>query len=408
MDTNLDSVLLDFSIVKNMKLKDVSVTNPNFDTGLVVITDKDTVKHLSNLPLGKERIDYVENKDFVKKIQDTVYIFYNKKRKVCVLQNNVTSIQLICKSILSGLPSDTIIWVSLDFFEKDWMEVLNTFIKNGFSDPYISIVNPMFETIKPSICLTRLNIIKSTEVDSKTVLNQVLYCIEQYKSNSKSCFLHAKLSKQALDYLKIASKIGVTVDSKGKSSQKEISGELVVKDVVRKQNTFVYIINLDKKSIKSGEEENVNVNAVRYNFHSHPREAYIRLSVEKAWPSVLDYLGYYQLGENTIFHCVATLEGLYILSFTSSWAGRKKENSKAVLDFIDKNFDIDHKEPYTPEEYVKKVNKILYNKTSIFDVKFRKWEDSNKPFKVFFPMIGSSCLVTQDIVNNYRKVHLKQ
>ena len=65
-------------------------------------------------------------------------------------------------------------------------------------------------------------------------------------------------------------------------------------------------------SLISGIEEEVDAVLNRYNFHTHPREAYIRNNVVKGWPSAQDYLGFIDLDGNTIFHSVITLEGVYI------------------------------------------------------------------------------------------------
>jgi hypothetical protein len=256
----------------------------------------------------------------------------------------------------------------------------------------------MYGDIPPCAVLTRQNIPSDPDTSVAT-LNKVLYAIEQYKNNGQSCYLFAKLSPRAIGFLKEAPKIGISVEG---NSQKELTGELYVKDVIHENGKFIYIIDIDKNSIESGSQENVDVSATRYNFHSHPHEAYVRHSVEKAWPSVTDYLGYYKLGNNTIFHCVATLEGVYVLSFSPHWGSKLKKVSGK---FIDKNFEIDHKEPYTPEEYVQKVNGILYKGHPIFEVKYFPWQNVDSVFKVFYAQTGSSCLPSEQIVEKYKKIH---
>jgi hypothetical protein len=205
-----------------------------------------------------------------------------------------------------------------------------------------------------------------------------------------------------VEFLRKTSKMGITMNKNGKKSQKELTGELYVKEVVKDTNGFVYIIDINKNSITSGEEENVNVSPTRYNFHSHPHEAYVRHSVDKAWPSQTDYLGYHKLGQNTIFHCVATLEGVYILSFGAYWGSHLKDVSRS---FIGKHYDIDHKEKYTPEEYVEKINSIMYKGKPIYELRYFPWEKAGSVFEAYFPQINSSCLMSQKIVENYNKVY---
>jgi hypothetical protein len=250
--------------------------------------------------------------------------------------------------------------------------------------------------------LTRENV-KNRETDPETTLNKVRHLVENY-TNEKNCSLYAKLSKKAVSFLKTASKKGITVNKDGSKSQKELTGELEIEKVVRQGEKIIYIIDVNRGSIESGDEEDVNVVATRYNFHSHPEEAYVRHSVEKAWPSVTDYLGYLKLGKNTIFHCVATLEGVYIINFGKHWGNRLKEVSRK---FVSKHYDINHKMHYSPEVYIQKINKILFKGYPIYVLHFFRWENAEAVFKVDFPFIQNSCLVSQEIVDKHGKIHSK-
>lgn len=319
------------------------------------------------------------------------YVLYNPKRKICILNDDALRHLSVIKE---SLPKDTYLWYGLAIVDKDFEKKLKLLIHNKFSNPYVCITDPMYSPIKPSLALST-DREKSEGINF--TLNATLQVLEQYQKDSKSCYLSAKLTDRAVKVLKNAS-----LEKPTKGSQKELTGELVVKDVENINHTLVYIIDIDEGSIHSGEDEDVRVSNTRYNFHSHPEEAYIRHSVKKAWPSQTDYLGYYKLGENTIFHCVATLEGLYIMSFGSYWNSRLKEIS---TDFILETYDIDHTEYYTPHQYVKKVNSILYKGYPIYKLYFFPWSKANTIFKVFFPQIGSSCLVSQKISRAHKLFH---
>jgi hypothetical protein len=234
----------------------------------------------------------------------------------------------------------------------------------------------------------------------------VLDVITQHKSNKGVCFINVKLSGRAVEFLKNTCKSGFTVGKNGKKTQKELTGELYVKNVYSHDGKIIYNIDINKSSVKAGKNESVNVDPHRYNFHSHPEQAYVRHSVDKGWPSVIDYLGYLQLGENTIFHCVASLEGLYVMSFTPYWSQRLNEVDKKMKKFVDKRFEIDNNKPYSPIKYTQIINKIKYKGNPIFHVDFFEWEKAQETFSVFFPQKGSSCLVSQKIVDRHKRVHL--
>ena len=358
------------------------------------------------------------------------YILYNSKRGICILDPNCYKAIQIILSLLAreftqefGRQSKQSIlyWTIVDINNNNFSTILQAWVKNNFGNPYMTSITPMFTDIdygvgelKQSLALTKDDDDKGENthfLNEISILNDVYYVLEQFKLNSGSCYIHIKLSKNAVDFLKTTSLTGYTMDKNGKKSQKELTGELVVSDVIKKvidqgplqgKEEFVYIIKVDEKSIVAGLKENVDVRPTRYNFHSHPHEAYIRHSVENAWPSVTDYLGYKTLGNNTIFHIVATLEGIYILSFSPHWGGKLDQVSES---FIEKKYHIDHKKGYTPEEYIDVVNNILYKGYPIYNVKYFSWEHANTVFKVFFPQTGGSCITTGKTLKNYKKAN---
>ena len=349
-------------------------------------------------------------------------LLYNSKKNICLKDPECHHhLPEILQSMSVTLPKDAIIWVPIDIAREDFVKVANTFVTNGFENPYINTISPHSLNMPPSLCLS----MKNKGLDKKgavapgdfgesnpnMTLNKVYDVLQQYKNNEGVCFVNVQLTKQAVDFLKGTCFSGFQKGKNGKKSQKELTGELYVKNVIPKDGKFIYIIDINLHSVKAGKNESVDVEPHRYNFHSHPKEAYERHDVDKAWPSVIDYLGYLQLGKNTIFHCVASIEGMYVLSFTPHWSQRLDQVDKKLTKFVDKNFEIEHEEPYTPKEYTKFINNIKYKPKgekeghAIFHVDFFSWKKAGRVFSVFFPQIGSSCLVSQKIVNNYRRVH---
>jgi hypothetical protein len=376
----------------------------DFNPGLLVFTKPDIVKTLSSLSPGNKRIDYINTPHFIENISSHFYILFNENKKICLLSPEcISHLQPILSLLFTSLPPETILWVGVDISKDNFIDTVKSFVSHGFNSPFVTTISPLYKDISPSVSLTRQNI-TSDPHSSHATLNKVLHSIEQYKSDESSCYIFASLSENAVNFLKQASKLGVVIGKDGKKSQRELTGELFVKDVKREDGKFVYIIDIDKNTIKAGEEENVDVETTRYNFHSHPHEAYVRHSVKKAWPSVTDYLGYHRLGENTIFHCVASLEGVYVISFGPHWANRLKKVSRR---FIDKRYDVDLEKKYTPKQYIEKINKIKYKNYPIFQVKFFTWNKANTVFKVFYPQIGSTCLPTKQSLHKYKKIYKK-
>jgi hypothetical protein len=360
-------------------------------------------------------------------------LLYNRKKNICLKDPDCHDhLPEILQSMSVTLPKDAIIWVPIDIAREDFVKVANTFVTNGFENPYINTISPHSLNIPPSLCLSMKNkglpkkgTLKGEEStrgeegapgeigqsNPNMTLNKVYDVLQQYKNNEGVCFVNVQLTKEAVDFLKGTCFSGFQKAKNGKRSQKELTGELYVKNVIPKGGKFIYIIDINLHSVKAGKNESVDVEPHRYNFHSHPKEAYERHDVDKAWPSVIDYLGYLQLGKNTIFHCVASIEGMYVLSFTPHWSQRLDQVDKKLTKFVDKNFEIDHEESYTPKEYTELINNIKYKPKGekeghpIFHVDFFTWKKAGNVFSVFFPQIGSSCLVSQKIVNNYRRVH---
>jgi len=320
-------------------------------------------------------------------------IYYNSKKNIAILPENCIDQLAIVKQEILKKFNQAILWIDLDLSDDNFKQNITTVIDAGFKHPYMTIINPALLRPENEPKLAFVFSGENSKTTSLSVLNKALHALQQYKS-AQSCFLYAKLSPQAVEYLKSTSTMG---------QNREFTGELIVKQVSNLNGRFVYTIDVDKQSVGSGSEEDVNVTATRYNFHSHPEEAYIRHSVEKAWPSLTDFLGYHTLGTDTIFHCVATLEGLYIMSFSAYWGKRLKQLPKA---FIQKHFDIDSSEDYTPAQFVQKINRITKNNHPIFILYFFPWKKATTTFKIYFsPLKDISCIPTQQGLEYFSKIH---
>jgi hypothetical protein len=360
------------------------------EPGLLLVLEKDGEKMLE-----KKEKKILEEKKFIDNILFSDYFFLCTKKNLCIFSCNEKYMKYNVLPKMEGELKRPL-WTCVPISEKNFSACVEYLSKNGFTNPYITTTTPLKKSIQPSLALVRDG--KGDKPDF--VVKKALYVLEEYKKAGNACKIHARFSKNAVTFLKSASTKKGMVTENGKTSQREITGELYPKDIEYKEGMFIHVIDVNKDSVESGEEEAVSVAPTRYNFHSHPEEAYIRHSVTKAWPSVTDYLGYRKLGTQTIFHVVATIEGVYIISFGAHWC----KNIKSVPEsFVDKNYDINHKEPHTPEEYVKIVNKILYKGYPVYNVQYIGWKNIGNVFDVVYSKTGESCMATQKTVEAYKE-----
>ena len=256
-------------------------------------------------------------------------------------------------------------------------------IKLGFTNPYITNENPFGEKINQGIIMKY-----GKKFNPKEALKLAHYTLTQYKKYDKICSVRVRFDNNAILYLKQSSKSGHTENGDHSITQKELGGKLHVIKISGTKDNPVFVIGIDGNSVKNGEEEGISLKVSRYNFHSHPEAAYIKHGVTKAWPSADDFVGYLKLGNRTIFHCVASMEGLYILSFSSEWVNKIKEIDE---NFVKNNFDIDRRTKETPYDFVKKIREIKYKGSPIFIVKYLNWDQAGSIFSVVYAKEKGFC-----------------
>jgi hypothetical protein len=278
---------------------------------------------------------------------------------------------------------------------------IDELVKHGFGSPYITNKDPKGAPIPLGLAMSTV-----TKTDPESVARECEYVISQY--GSEYCHMHCAFTEDAVDFLRSLSHSGHTKNTDGSVSQKEVAGMLRVDKVVDCYSAkacapgdVVFIIGVDTKTIEHGGEEDVNIAPSRYNFHSHPKEAYVRHSVHTAWPSNTDYLGVLQLQDSTIFHCVATLEGLYIISFEN-----QIENNDANRKEVRAKFKFEHTLKLTPDEYIGKVNRIRINGTVVYNVKYFKWDSAQSIFGIKYGKDGHNCFANSKTIENYGEFHV--
>lgn len=204
------------------------------------------------------------------------------------------------------------------------------------------------------------------------------------KANCKICPSTLKLLKEQVNF----------VNKDGKHN--EFGGVL---EFIKDSKKSYYFIKIDKKEeIISGKNDETDVPDGIAGYHTHPAKEYESQKVKYAWPSGDDYMAVLNrmINEGTIIHIVATVEGIYIISFSELGImiyennffkhdksdERKREYSKKYKLRLPK---ISDENSMTPDEYIHLVNNID-NKYRVFNVQFITWEKANTEwFELKYP-----------------------
>lgn len=292
---------------------------------------------------------------------DSCYVIYNRKKNNCeLLINEQNNIKKLVDILDNYLPDKTILWYKINIDSK----INKKNIMLGFNNAYIS-------NNEKKLCLYRI------KKSNKKTLQKTISDIQELINSDNICSLQVKLSSNTIKQLKNLCLNGKSKNKDGTITQKEFGGELTLN---RKNDT--YIVNTKEDSITVGDEENVSIKNSIYNFHTHPKQAYLDNNVTNGWPSSQDYLGYlYCLKKfSTIFHIVISVEGFYVISLHKDRIGNNINIDKK---FILKNYDY-FGSKISRKKYIHYVNNIEHNKKKIFNVQYIPWKNSSKVFSVLF------------------------
>lgn len=246
------------------------------------------------------------------------------------------------------------------------VEDIQKYVREGYGNPYI--YKDAF------LCLTPQH---TTPKD--LVLEEIRDVLTQFLlfDDIPTCTTTLCLSQNCINYLKSLTGNGRTRNGDGSITQKEIAGGLQVN-----QSGMLDVI---PESIIIGREEGVDIVPSHYNFHSHPKEAYIRHDVPLAWPSAQDYIGFLLAvkEDKTICHLVISIEGIYIISLTTHWFNEPIPLNRDFGTFIKDNYDIPCGNGIQVDDYLADVNSIQYNDgPPLLDVQYLPWVVAHTPFSV--------------------------
>ena len=247
----------------------------------------------------------------------------------------------------------------------------------------------------------------------------LFYQVKEFeKGPNRPCGATAVLNTNSLDYL-----YKITVEPRGNKS-KEISGKLLLNWTTDNRGYPICEIVVDQKGLNNGKTSDAKFVKSRYNFHTHPYEAYVQHNCELGWPSNDDYYAFINgyLDYDTTLHIIVTLEGLYLLSVAKDAImplnDSYKKNKKKLIDnclepYIDsididkigfrKNVGIkfDNYSIHNPQDYVKFINNSpvsdkYLNIRQLFNLQFLSWDNSLNSFDFYYPKIGGNCFISED------------
>lgn len=374
------------------------------------------------------------------------YITYDKIKDVCGIYdiclhnqylyqkgNGSILFEAVLDTLLSQLPNSTTLWLGIHIDNQHFENVAALYSKFGFTAPFMSDSDP-FGNIQAFLflSLSRLNdYIDPLSIDRESTLNEILYTITQYKkaSDGSPCIINAYFNKSYAKWLRKLSLSASTLNPDGSITQKEVGGAFVIEKPKKSniKDQFVWEITFDKnKGINVTNEESVVLMVGRYNFHTHPRALYNKYKVTIGTPSGPDYVAFLKsvLLSGTVFHCVISVEGIYIIYINPYWTTHMKElvfNIKAVgiplYEFISSNFEIPFNIRYVIKNDIIAVtrlyidiinNKVVFdNKPPIFKVSFLSWEevDNTAIIHIPYPIMFSQCFATELSTNSLLKLH---
>ena len=230
--------------------------------------------------------------------------------------------------------------------------------------------------------------------------SQRAHCTSKKKSkfqndSTEFCKIKTKLSLNTIRELKLLCK---QKDKNGKQNEK--AGNMTA----IKNSCDIYTIEINQDSMIKGGEVGVDIVPGLYNFHSHPKNAYTIYDVKLGWPSAQDYIGFLMASveDDTIFHIVATLEGVYIISIHKDWLSNKKFNN-TIGDFIAKKYNFSYKDGDTVKSYLNKINKIEYKGSKLFVLQFLPWDKANNMFTITYAKKYDICFTCDKEKKAYEK-----
>lgn len=321
---------------------------------LFIILEEKDFQELESKAQGEERVSFFNSKPFLDKIIYKMCTEFDAEKKVISLGDcEPRHIKQFLDAVHRTFEENvTIVAGGKDVNPK--------LFEMGFSNPNICDKGN-------KICLNRKNTFINKPKPNLVRLD--LEYLMKHKGKPH-CNIKLEIDKESRLFLKHLTGAGVTQEDTGRS-QKEIFGVFKISDGKKGRNkNIVYTLSVDRNSLVAGKEEEIEAFASLYNFHTHPKEAYLRHKVKNGIPSIADYCAVYQLSlQGTIIHFVATLEGIYAISVNPDHNILKKGKNE-VLKYIEDKMPTERD---NLEKYLSKANAV-----GLFDVRLIPYDQTTQ------------------------------
>ena len=244
------------------------------------------------------------------------------------------------------------------------------------------------------------------------------------------CTLNIQFNKPFAVWLRTISFSASTLNADGSVTQKEVGGAFKLESPKYINDIFVWQVKKENSKIVYGSEESVNGIDSRYNFHSHPREAYIRHKVSVGFPSGPDFVAFLLnvFKNNCVFHSVVTIEGIYIIYINSFWSSY---NMKELYNLINNNLnyvynDVQQITAYgnmnlnfditIPDDFMSKycsaINRLVIfpGYPPVFGCNYFTWEEieKGKIISVSYPVLASTCFAPETDIEIFNKLYARK
>jgi len=182
-------------------------------------------------------------------------------------------LQKILEALLTYLPNDN--WIFT--IPSD----LRLFIAQGFDSPLMVSETPLGDKLgKSTLCMFRKNEIMTKKIEVERVYETAVFT----EQPGTTCTFSFQICPYAQKFLEqLVTRAGVTFNKNKTITQKEVSGGLKIVNTKRKGGVVCFILGLEEKLTSYNQEEEADIVKSLYNFHTHPKKAYVNHQVKFGW-----------------------------------------------------------------------------------------------------------------------------
>ena len=370
---------------------------------LILMVTLENLETLQRTPKGNDRVTYINTPEFVGSITGYAYVTYDPEKKVCeVIKTVGVSMKNISIEIMGVFPTNSLLWSGISVDDPKLRNKTREMILAGFGDPHVSKKSPSGTPFQScGLCMVKHN---NNQLGVSTTKGDVEYVLTEFEERSGVCQMQACLTSEAIEYLRDLQKIGMSLNSDGSITQKEMAGNFKCENI---NNDFIHYLSIDYDSLIIGDEMGVDIAPGMYNFHSHPREAYETANVKFGWPSAQDYVGFLMafLEDGTVMHLVTTIEGMYIMSMSEYCLENKGNLPIELATFILENYDLCAVTNKTPLQYTQEINNVLYRGHHLFTLQYLSWTRATSKFTLSYKANDSNCFTSDETLELYEHLY---